>query len=120
MKRKISSLTAITIRISAIALAFWLLVMGLITWGGVREVNDQLQREIWNFQRTDGAFLHDDSAYMKVYGLTTLKWGFDVELNFPFALDRRPGIDFMDEAWYGYDVALIAESPGGLLCLNLH
>lgn len=113
MKRKISSLTAITIRISAIALAFWLLVMGLITWGGVREVNDQLQREIWNFQRTDGAFLHDDSAYMKVYGLTTLKWGFDVELNFPFALDRRPGIDFMDEAWYGYDVALIAESPGG-------
>ena len=113
MKRKISSLTAITIRISAIALAFWLLVMGLITWGGVREVNDQLQREIWNFQRTNGAFLHDDSAYMKVYGLNTLKWGFDVELNFPFALDRRPGIDFMDEAWYGYDVALIAESPGG-------
>ena len=78
MKRKISALPAIIIRITAIALTFWLGMMCLIPYGGIRDVNAQLEQELY--------VLDPDAApYDKITNLASSITRPMPELNFPLA-----------------------------------
>ena len=102
MKRKISALPAIIIRVTAIALTFWLGVMCLITYGGVQDVNNQLQWQAWNYLLWDAqgsvnyneqnAVLPGYQQYCWAFMQRQVKRDIDLDLSFrPEALLWRLG-----------------------------
>ena len=117
MKRKISALPAIIIRVTAIALTFWLGMMCLITYGGIRDVNAQLEQEMQNYIGIS-QFGVDSTAYRQVLNLAAAKTRVDLKLNFPLALERKPGIDFYEEPCFGYDIAQIYQPAQGRTVKN--
>ena len=111
MKRKISALPAIIIRITAIALTFWLGMMCLITYGCIRDVNAQLEQELY--------VLDPDAApYDKITNLASSITRPMPELNFPLAKEPASRAEIYENPVFGYDSAHLCRTEQGRTVKN--
>lgn len=111
MKRKISALPAIIIRVTAIALTFWLGMMCLITYGGIRDVNAQIKEELRVIDP-------DTAPYDQISALAGAKMALKPELNFPLIKEPASWTEIYENPVFGYDSAHLCRTEQGRTVKN--
>ena len=117
MKKKVETYTALKRRILALVLGLWLLLMVLITLGGAQDVIRQIQPEAWDYLTTyaksplnyseTNAALPGYRQYGYQFHVGWVRHEIDLDLSFPFALQRFSSGIVPDELDLGYETAMI-------------